>query len=149
LPIKIHKRFCCRLALARFLLAASLSALVAQTIPAGLDQEPQKAGAVQDESGYTLHLTTREVLVEVVARDRQNHPVNDLTQSDFNVFEGKHQSAEGQKAISGFRIIDPVLTRCERALCCLSVEGAKFAPMCTTKSPSILGIGPVATIQSY
>lgn len=109
LPIKIHKRFCCRLALAWFLLAASLSALVAQTIPAGLDQEPQKAGAVQDESGYTLHLTTREVLVEVVARDRQNHPVNDLTRSDFNVFEGKHQSAEGRKAISGFRIIDPTI----------------------------------------
>jgi hypothetical protein len=109
MPTKILTRFCCRPALAWFFLVAGLSALVAQTIPANPDQEPRKARAVQDASSYTLHLTTREVLVEVVARDRQNHPVNDLTQSELEVFEGKHKSAEGQKAISGFRIIDPTI----------------------------------------
>jgi len=39
-----------------------------------------------DGRGYTLRVMTREVVIEVVARDHHNHPVNDLTQADFEVF---------------------------------------------------------------
>jgi hypothetical protein len=69
---------------------------------AGLSQRP--SGGVP---GVTLHVTTREVVVEVVARDHKGHPVNDLTQSDFEVFEGTHTSKEATKRITGFRTIDP------------------------------------------
>lgn len=70
-----------------------------QATDSGIHQAP-------DARGYTLHVTTREVVVEVVARDHENHPVNDLTQSEFEIFEGKHKSKEGLQTVSGFRTID-------------------------------------------
>ena len=57
--------------------------------------------------GYTLRVTTREVVVEIVARNRENHPVSDLTESDFQVFEGDHKNDAHLRPISGFRVIDP------------------------------------------
>jgi hypothetical protein len=62
---------------------------------------------VGDGKAYTLHVTTREVVVEVVARDRNNHPVNDLSESDFEVFESGHKSKDERRDISAFRTIDP------------------------------------------
>jgi PA14 domain len=61
----------------------------------------------QDGHGYILRLTTREVVVEVVARDRDNRPINDLKADDFQVFEGTHKDPAHTRRISGFRLIDP------------------------------------------
>lgn len=58
-------------------------------------------------SGYILRMTTREVLVEVVARDHDNHPVNDLHERDFELFEGDSKDKASVRRISGFRVIDP------------------------------------------
>lgn len=55
-------------------------------------QQPSAAapGNVSGQAGpgYILRVTTREVLVGVVARDHDNHPVNDLHEDDFRLFEG-------------------------------------------------------------
>ena len=56
---------------------------------------------------YTLRVTTREVVIEVVARDHDDHPVNDLTENDFQIFESTHKSKDEMKEISAFRKIDP------------------------------------------
>ena len=45
--------------------------------------------------------------MEVVARDHHNQPVNDLTQTDFELFEGTRKAAATEKPLSGFRRIDP------------------------------------------
>ena len=60
-----------------------------------------------DGKGYILHVTTREIVVEIVARDRHNHPVDDLKQTDFEVFDGAHRSADAERPISGFRTVGP------------------------------------------
>ena len=57
--------------------------------------------------GYILRMTTREVLVEVVARDHKNHPVNDLDEGDFELFEGDSKDKASGRRLSGFRVIDP------------------------------------------
>lgn len=70
--------------------------------------ESRNASAIQTNEGrYTLHVTTREVVVEVVARDHHGHPVNDLTQQDFEIFENAQKAPASQRRISGFRVIDP------------------------------------------
>jgi hypothetical protein len=60
-----------------------------------------------DGLGYTLHVTAREVVVEVVARDHEGHPVNDLTRNDFEAFEGTRTSKDGTKRFTGLPTIDP------------------------------------------
>ncbi|MGD0894051.1 MAG: PA14 domain-containing protein [Terracidiphilus sp.] len=56
---------------------------------------------------YVFHVTTREVVVEVVARDRHSHPVSDLKESDFVITEDQHHSQSVSSPISVFRVIDP------------------------------------------
>jgi len=56
-----------------------------------------------------LHITSREVVLDVVARDRHNNPVSDLTQGDLQVFElGEHQEISPRR-IRSLRKIDPLL----------------------------------------
>jgi hypothetical protein len=75
-------------------------------LPAAQESSPAIARAA-DGNGYTLHVTAREVVVEVVARDRNNRPVNDLDQNEFEIFESTHKSKDAEKLISGFKRIDP------------------------------------------
>jgi VWFA-related protein len=56
----------------------ALSAQTAQTPQA----EVQSSGA-----GFTLSVTTRLVVLDVVVTDKQGHPVTDLKRSDFRVYE--------------------------------------------------------------
>lgn len=56
---------------------------------------------------FVFHVTTREVVVEVVARDRHSHPVSDLKESDFAITEDQHRSQSASISISAFRVIDP------------------------------------------
>ena len=52
-------------------------------------------------------MTTREALLDVVARDRHGNPVNDLAASELHVFElGKHGKTT-EKRILWMRTIDP------------------------------------------
>ncbi|MGD0799548.1 MAG: PA14 domain-containing protein [Acidobacteriaceae bacterium] len=59
-----------------------------------------------DDKQYTLRVASREVLVDVVALNTHNHPVPDMAQSDFQIFEVAKQS-RSPRSITAFRIIDP------------------------------------------
>src|SRR6266700_1831214 len=54
-----------------------------------------------------LRITAREVVLDVVARDKNHAPVNDLAEGDFQVFEtGKHADKD-PRHILALRVIDP------------------------------------------
>ena len=87
-------------------LALSSFSLLAQSAPPQQGQpSPVQAAAdsAEDSASYTLKVTTREVGVEVVALDDHQHPVHDLTQNDFQVFEVTSPSPQ---IISSFQAID-------------------------------------------
>ena len=69
----------------------------------------QGPSASQSDQGspFTVRVTTREVVVEVIARDRHNHPVRDLSQNDFQVYEIPGSWKKALQSISNFRMIDP------------------------------------------
>ena len=53
-------------------------------------QQPSGAAAPQAESApAVLRITTREVLVDVVATDDRNRPIRDLTMQEIEVVEMK------------------------------------------------------------
>jgi hypothetical protein len=60
-----------------------------------------------EDAPPVLRISSREVVVDIVARDRHNDPVADLTQADFQVFElGEHQQIATQH-IRSLRVVDP------------------------------------------
>ena len=59
------------------------------------------------EIPYTLHVTTREVLVDVIAVNSRNQPVADLTPADLRVIEKIAHSPNVPVSISSLRLIDP------------------------------------------
>jgi hypothetical protein len=59
------------------------------------------------EAPFILKMTAREVVVEVVAIDRHNHPVRDLKESDFQIFEAAIHSQRTPRNLSAFHLIDP------------------------------------------
>ena len=69
------------------------------------------AGPCVDQSGpYTLHVSTREVVIDLLATDSHGNPVRDLQASDLTVFELPKTASKLQRNITGFRIIDPSKT---------------------------------------
>lgn len=59
------------------------------------------------EAPYTLRVTTREVVIELVARNRDNQPVNDLKETDLQIFEIPKHSQKLLRKITSFHIVDP------------------------------------------
>ena len=57
----------------------------------------------------TLSVTTREVVIDVVATDRHDHPLRDLQESDFRVFELAHGSRDTPQKITAVRFVDPAI----------------------------------------
>ena len=83
-----------------------------QTAPSPESQSSpgqQQAGAKarSAEAPFILKMTAREVVVEVVAFDRHNHPVRDLKESDFQIFEAAMHSQRTPRNLSAFHLIDP------------------------------------------
>ncbi len=63
--------------------------------------------STQPETPMVLRVTTREVVLDVIARDKNHKPVSDLAENEFQVFDaGKHADKE-PKHILSMRIIDP------------------------------------------
>jgi len=54
-----------------------------------------------------LRISTREVVLDVVARDQHNNPVANLTASDLQVFERGNGKELNPKRIRSIRVIDP------------------------------------------
>jgi hypothetical protein len=70
--------------------------------------EPQTGVTAQAvEMPFIFRVTAREVVIEVVAIDRHNHPVSDLKQNDFRIFQPGKYSRKTPLSISAFHLIDP------------------------------------------
>ncbi|UWZ86027.1 PA14 domain-containing protein [Occallatibacter riparius] len=68
-------------------------------------QAPPPADA--QDTPFVLHINAREAVIEVVATDQHNNPVNDLKQDEFQVFDaGKHADKTPRQMLS-MRMIDP------------------------------------------
>jgi hypothetical protein len=84
----------------------------AQTAPPSTDiqsspsSQPPEGKLAGDGKQYTLRVASREVVVDVVALDAHDHPVPDLTQSNFYIFEVAKQE-KSPRSITAFHIIDP------------------------------------------
>jgi hypothetical protein len=86
------------------LLLAAVCLVSPLCVPIAAQQTPASS---QPEAPLVLHLTTREVVLDVIARDRNHNPVSDLAEDEFQVFDaGKHADKE-PKHILSMRVIDP------------------------------------------
>lgn len=84
----------------------------AQNTPASHGQQtlesPQTASA--DETPYVFRVTTREVAIAVIARDRHNRLINDMTGDDFQIFEVDKHRHNSPLKILAFHVVHPNLT---------------------------------------
>jgi len=93
------------------LFAASATAASAQTpSPAANTNNPPTDAP---EIPYILHVTSREVLVDVIAVNSRNQPVSDLTPADLRVIEKIAHSPDVPVSISSLRLIDPIASNPE------------------------------------
>jgi len=74
-------------------------------LPMAAQETPSSA---PDEAPMVLKITTREVVIDVVARDwNTNKPVTDLGEKDFQVFELGNRKEKNPHRILYLRAIDP------------------------------------------
>ena len=87
----------------RFLLLACCL-VPALCLPLAAQETPTSS---QPDTPMVLRVTTREVVLDVVARDRNHNPVSDLAENEFQVFDvGKHADKD-PKHILSVRLVDP------------------------------------------
>jgi hypothetical protein len=67
----------------------------------------ETAPSAQPETPMVLRVTTREVVLDVIARDKNHRPVSDLTENDFQVLDVCKHADKNPKHILSMRIIDP------------------------------------------
>lgn len=84
------------------LVLTSALALSAQVQTAQQGPEPAVG-----ESPYLLHITTREVVIDVIAVDGHDRSVTDLSAGELQVKEKLDSSAETSESISSLKLIDP------------------------------------------
>jgi hypothetical protein len=60
---------------------------------------------------FRLTSITREVVVEVVARDQHNRPVSDLAESEFQIFEVGKRSKKSPQTILALHVVDPTAAK--------------------------------------
>jgi len=87
------------LSLTVYAIAASAQTSIPDT---GTNNLPNAAS----ESPYTLQISTREVLVDVIAVNSRNQPIVDLTPADFQVIEKNSHSPDAPISISSLRVVD-------------------------------------------
>jgi len=81
--------------------------LVATIVAASGNAFAAAKPCTEQSAPYTLHVTTREVAIDLLATDSHGNPVRDLQASDLTVFELPKGAKKLPRNISGFRIIDP------------------------------------------
>jgi hypothetical protein len=67
----------------------------------------QERGPAAEESSLVLHITAREVVIDVIAVDGHDRSITDLSAGELRVKEKLGNSAETSESISSFRLIDP------------------------------------------
>lgn len=70
---------------------------------AAQDVPPTSAG----ETPMVLRVTTREVVLDVIARDKNHNPVGDLAENEFQIFDAGKHADKNPKHIISMRVIDP------------------------------------------
>src|ERR1017187_10476330 len=96
-----------RRALLRFAASAPLSVTavaVCFSMAAAAQDAKQEAPA---DSGLVLKLQTNDVVLDVVARDKNHNPIGDLAESEFQVFQTGKNADKGPLHIISMRVIDP------------------------------------------
>lgn len=63
--------------------------------------------AAQPDVPVVLHIASNEVVLDVVARDKNHNPVGDLKDSEFQVFDADKHADKSPKHILSMRVIDP------------------------------------------
>jgi hypothetical protein len=87
-------------------LRAFAQATPSTDLPSPPANQPPEGKLVGAGKQYTLRVASREVVVDVVALDSHEHPVPDMTQDDFQVFEVAKR-IKSPRGITAFRIVDP------------------------------------------
>jgi PA14 domain len=91
----------------RILFLFALSAIAASSQTPSPSTGANNPPPPPPEIPYTLQITTREVLVDVIAVDSRNQPIVDLTAADLKAVEEISPSHELPVSISSLRLIDP------------------------------------------
>jgi len=89
----------------RFLFLLAVCLVPSVCLPIAAQETPPPAP--QPDTPYVLHVTTREVVIDVVARDKNHNPIGDLAQSDFQVFQAGKNADKNPLHILSMRVIDP------------------------------------------
>ncbi|MGA2848604.1 MAG: PA14 domain-containing protein [Terracidiphilus sp.] len=61
----------------------------------------------QTDVPFVLHVTSREVVIDVVARDKNHNPVGDLAENEFQVFPMGKNADKNPLQIRSMKVIDP------------------------------------------
>lgn len=78
---------------------------------AGAPPQPSSDQSQTEPPSFTFKVITRMVIVEVVARDREDNPVRDLTAKDLHVSERIGDSGELPEKIASFRAVSEPLAQ--------------------------------------
>jgi hypothetical protein len=89
----------------RFLFLLAVCLVPSVCLPIAAQETPPTAP--QPDTPYVLHVTTREVVIDVVARDKNHNPIGDLAQSDFQVFQAGKNADKNPLHILSMKVIDP------------------------------------------
>jgi hypothetical protein len=78
-------------------------------LPFLLQQYSANAPTSQEPAPYTFHLTTRDVIVDVIAVDGRERPIVDLRPSDLQVFDqpAGHDAGKLSERIVSLSLVDP------------------------------------------
>jgi len=65
------------------------------------------SSTAQPDVPLVLHITSNEVVLDVIARDKNHNPVGDLAENEFQVFDADKHGDKSPKHILSMRVIDP------------------------------------------
>jgi VWFA-related protein len=107
------------LGLSGILVLAGITSVIAQksnqTVnpPAAVSPSapPASPSDRNNQPSVTFKAVTRQVVLDVVAKDKQGHPVLNLTANDFQVFERVGWAAKTPETITAFRLVDKTKPR--------------------------------------
>jgi len=88
----------------RFLPLLAVCVVPSLRLPIAAQQTP--APATEPDVPFVLHLTAREVVIDVVARDKKLNPVGDLAEGDFQVFPVGKNADKSPLHIVSMKVID-------------------------------------------
>ncbi len=105
---------------AAFIAAAALILLSFQRTALGQSEKSRENVAAQAPTGqkentndvpFILRATVREIVVGIVATDSRNHPISNMQESEFQIFEAGNWPLKSPRTISSFDVVDPAVPK--------------------------------------